>query len=79
MAHDFYVTVFSVKNPLLERMPNSVGTVGRLPDHGTGNGRDERKGERAHVLVGGRGPLAQAEEGRVQGSATRAAKRWQAP
>jgi len=79
VAHEFYVTIFSVKNPLLERMPNSVGTVGRLSDHGTGNGRDERKGKRAHVLVGGRGPLAQTEEGRVQGSATRTAKRRQAP
>lgn len=60
-------------------MPDAVGTAGRLSDRGTGTGRDERKGQRAHVLAGGRGPLAPAQKGRVQGSAAGTADRSQAP
>lgn len=71
--------VFSVENPLLERMPDSAGTAGRLPDHRTGISRDEGQRQRAHILAGGRGPPAPVEKGRVQGPAPGAADGQQAP
>lgn len=85
--HDGRLTAFfarslsfcSVENPLLQRVPDPVGTSGRLPDGRPRDGRDEGQGERAHVLAGGRGPPAPAEEGRVQDAAARTAARRQAP
>jgi len=56
-------------------VPDAAGTVRRLPDGRTGNGRDEGQRQRADLLAGGRRPPGQAEEGRVQGTATGTAAR----
>lgn len=61
-------------------MPDASGAAGRLSVRRARNGGDEGQGKRAHLLAGGRGPLAPAQEGRVPGTAAgTAAGRRQAP
>lgn len=69
----------SAEGALFERVPDAVGSAGRLPDGRAGLGRDEGQRQRAHVLAGGRGPRVPAQAGRVQGQAAGPAAWRQAP